>query len=585
MNWKDLKIGVKIGFGFLIMIIIAAIIGLTAFLSTQKIQHETQKLSEEYIPLINETFVIDQSWIEITKLMQGYDLSGDDYYIKKAQTKFSRFNNAITKILEITEKSAILNANRADFLLIKEHATAFGKILSDYENIMKNYNIQLKRINASLKEYRSNKGGVSNALSGRMNEISALIFQGISQEKTALLKDVLEKSDGLKREVQGIGRNSDLGEALNEFAEAVPIFADLFIQGKKNQLARLELSSNIFWEIKGSSEIGLDKVLATGDSTNETIRLQRIILLLAILIALAAGGILLVYITRSIARPIHEGIELANRIAEGDLSQNIALDRKDEIGILAGALNKVNQNLRVIVQHLSEYSENIAESSQKLLSSADDISDGAKQQATASEEISSSMEEMYANIQQNTENAKQTQVIAKESAIEVNKSKESFKYATTSLKDITDKVTIINDIAFQTNILALNAAIEAARAGEHGKGFAVVAGEVKKLADKSKDAARVINEVSSSTMIMSKAARRELEELVPEIEKTAQLINEIAMASMEQVTGVEHINTAMQQLNYVVQNNAQRSDELAMHSKDLSVQANELKELIAEFKL
>jgi methyl-accepting chemotaxis protein len=119
MNWKDLKIGVKIGFGFLIMIIIAAIIGLTAFLSTQKIQHETQKLSDEYIPLINETFVIDQSWIEITKLMQGYDLSGDEYYIKKAQTKFIRFNNAITKILEITEKSETLMSIVLIFFLLK----------------------------------------------------------------------------------------------------------------------------------------------------------------------------------------------------------------------------------------------------------------------------------------------------------------------------------------------------------------------------------------------------------------------------------------------------------------------------------
>lgn len=227
----------------------------------------------------------------------------------------------------------------------------------------------------------------------------------------------------------------------------------------------------------------------------------------------------------------------------------------------------------------------IADSSQKLQESANEISDGSKQQASAAEEISSSMEEMYANIQQNSENARETQRIAETSATEVHKSKESFKYATQSLQDITDKVSVINDIAFQTNILALNAAIEAARAGEHGKGFAVVAGEVKRLAEKSREAATVINDVSSATMVMSKSARRELEALVPEIEKTAGLIQEIASANIEQTSTVELINNAMQQLNSVIQNNAQRSEELANNSIDLSRQAEELKELISSFKV
>jgi methyl-accepting chemotaxis protein len=589
MNWKDLKIGMKIGLGFSIMVFIAALIGLVAFFNMNKIKGETEKLSTDYIPVINESFVIDQSWIEMTKLMQSYDLSGDEYYIKKVHTKFVRFNNALSQILDISSKSEDLKANQNDFVVIKDHAAQFEKNLEVYEGLMKEYNVQFTRINNDMRVYRKaiddNRGAVSAGIASRMNEISALIFQGISSEKAALLKKVLEKSEGLKREVQGTSRNSDLGQALNDFAEAAPLFADVFIRAKSVQLARLELSSNIFWEIKGTADIGLDKVLATGDSTNETIRIQRIFLLLSIVIALALGGIMLMFITNSITKPIHVGISLAYRIAEGDLTQSLDIDRKDEVGLLAKALNKVNHNLRSIVEHLSQYSEQIADSSQKLLTSAQEISEGAKQQASAAEEISSSMEEMYANIQQNTENARQTQIIAEESSKEVSKSKDSFKFATDSFKDITEKVTIINDIAFQTNILALNAAIEAARAGEHGKGFAVVAGEVKKLADKSKDAAGVINSVSSSTMIISRSARRELEALVPEIEKTAHLINEIASASMEQVSGVEQINTAMQQLNYVVQNNALRSDELSSHSKDLSVQAEELRDLISEFKI
>jgi methyl-accepting chemotaxis protein len=588
MNWKDLKIGVKIGVGFLIMVLIAAIIGIVAYSSMLRIQKDTERLASEYIPTINESFVIDQTWIEVTKLLQSYDLTGDEYFLKKARTKFVRFKNALEKIIAITQESEKLKANTEDFNTIKKHSDEFEKLLSTYESLMKEYSNQFKKIEKSYTVFRNildnDRGNVSNAIENRVNEISAMVFQAVTMEKPVLLRELNSKAEKLRRDVQGYG-NSDMGSALSQIAEAAPIFAQTFTEAKKVELARLELSSNITWEIKGSSDIGLDKVLATGDATNETIRMQRIFLILAIIVVLVIGIIMLMFITRSITKPIHQGIEIANYIAEGDLTKNLELERKDEVGILASALNKVSQNFRTIISHLSQYSQSIADSSQKLLVSADDISDGAKQQATAAEEISSSMEEMYANIQQNTDNARQTQLIAETSAKEVNKSKDSFKFATNSLQDITDKVTIINDIAFQTNILALNAAIEAARAGEHGKGFAVVAGEVKKLADKSKDAAGVINEVSSATMIMSKTARRELEALVPEIERTASLINEIASASMEQVASVEHINNAMQQLNVVVQNNAQRSDELATHSKELSIQAEELQNLIQEFKL
>jgi methyl-accepting chemotaxis protein len=303
------------------------------------------------------------------------------------------------------------------------------------------------------------------------------------------------------------------------------------------------------------------------------------------LVVILLGIILLLIITRSITVPIYRGIEVARLISEGDLTQKLDITRKDEIGKLAEALNKVSMNLRSMIGHLVENVHLIEESSSKLLESANEISDGSKQQAAAAEEISSSMEEMYANIQQNTENARETQKIAEISVREVNKSKDSFRLATKSLGDITDKVAIINDIAFQTNILALNAAIEAARAGEQGKGFAVVAGEVKKLADKSRNATTEINEVSQSTIIMSKTARREMESLVPEIEKTAALISEITSANLEQSSSVEHINMAMQQLNTVIQNNALRSDELASSSKDLSRQSEELSSLISSFQV
>jgi len=220
-----------------------------------------------------------------------------------------------------------------------------------------------------------------------------------------------------------------------------------------------------------------------------------------------------------------------------------------------------------------------------LASSSQEMSQGATEQAAAAEEASSSMEQMLSSINQNADNSQQTRKIAQKSSEDAKRGGSSVKMAVESVKQISEKITIIEEIARQTNMLALNAAIEAARAGEHGKGFAVVASEVRKLAEKSQMAAAEIIELSKNTVQKAEEARDLIDAIVPDILKTAELVQEISAASLEQKSGAEQANKAIQQLNEIIQQNASASEEMASTSEELSAQADMLRETMEFFKL
>jgi methyl-accepting chemotaxis protein len=193
------------------------------------------------------------------------------------------------------------------------------------------------------------------------------------------------------------------------------------------------------------------------------------------------------------------------------------------------------------------------------------------------------MEEMASNIQQNTDNAQQTDKIATSASSSIAKVSKASEESTASIKNIADKILIINDIAFQTNILALNAAVEAARAGEHGRGFAVVAAEVRKLAERSKIAADEINVLAKNSVKVTEESAVLLNQIIPEIEKTAKLVQEISAASIEQTSGADQINNAIQQLNTITQQNAAASEELATSAEEMASQAEQLQDIISYF--
>jgi len=279
----------------------------------------------------------------------------------------------------------------------------------------------------------------------------------------------------------------------------------------------------------------------------------------------------------------NEITEKAKLIAGGDLT--VDLKKRSDNDELIQSFTDMVKSVAKVVAEFQLAAENISSSSEQMSSTAQEMSQGATEQASSAEEVSSSMEQMAANITQNTENAQQTQKIALNAADGIGKVAEAAQATLRNIEEIADKVSIIGEIARQTNILALNAAVEAARAGEHGKGFAVVAAEVRKLAERSQASAIEIDTLTKSSVRATEDAGKLMESIVPEINKTARLVQEIAAASFEQNSGAEQVNGAIQQLNQVTQQNAAASEEVATSSEELSGQADQLLETVRFFKL
>jgi X-X-X-Leu-X-X-Gly heptad repeat protein len=277
--------------------------------------------------------------------------------------------------------------------------------------------------------------------------------------------------------------------------------------------------------------------------------------------------------------------ERVNIIAGGDLRAGIEVKSKDEVGQLLQAMKNMVDKLKSVVADVKSASDNVAAGSQELSSGAQQLSQGAAEQAASVEETSSSMEEMTSMIKQNSDNATQTEKIALKSATDATEHGTAVTQTVDSMKEITSKISIIEEIARQTNLLALNAAIEAARAGEHGKGFAVVAAEVRKLAERSQTAAGEISKLSKSSVDVAEQAGQMLTKLVPDIQRTAELVQEISAASKEQITGSDQISAAIQQLNHVIQQNAGAAEEIASTAEELSSQAGLLQSTISFFKV
>ena len=353
---------------------------------------------------------------------------------------------------------------------------------------------------------------------------------------------------------------------------------DLSIGGARQ--ARAEIDG----QIAAYNAMAQARMQEARDTATQDAERAGTILMVALLLSTLSGAGIALWLSLSISRGLGQAVSLTQAVAGGDLTRTGTVRSSDEIGQLMQQINEMIGRLRGVVGDALQAADNVSSGSQELSASAEELSQGATEQASSTEEASASMEQMAANIKQTADNAAQTEKIARQSATDAQNSGEAVGRAVQAMQTIAEKITIVQEIARQTDLLALNAAVEAARAGEHGKGFAVVASEVRKLAERSQTAASEISGLSFQSVKVAQEAGGMLARLVPDIKRTAELVEEISAACREQDIGGEQVNQAIQQLDKVTQQNASASEQMSATSEELAAQAEQLQSSIAYFR-
>ena len=410
------------------------------------------------------------------------------------------------------------------------------------------------------------------------------------KEQRQKVREVLAELDKFQLSPEDRGAVKSMAEDMDVYEGGFTKVLNMIEQGKlrtpqeanqtitqyKDSIHRLEAAASDL--TNRHSEVLVPLVEQIAKTTTTTI-------LIFSITAIFVSIIITLVISRGITKPLQDVVSVVETISSGDLTKSVTVDRNDEIGRLFGAMARMTDKLNEMIGEVRMGAGSVSTAATQVASSASSVSQGTSEQAAAVEQVTSSMEEMNASITQNAENSRKMEQMARKGAQDATQSGQAVLEAVSAMKSIAEKIAVIEEIAYQTNMLALNAAIEAARAGEHGRGFAVVAGEVRNLAERCRTAAQEIGGLAASNVQIAERSGGLLNELVPAIQKTADLVQEVAATSGEQAAGVSQINRAIGQVGLVTQRNAAGAEELSSTAEELASQAEALQDMISFFRV
>jgi len=605
--FKNISIAKKITMGFASVLILMLVVGGIAFLGLNKASNGFSQY-REMARDSNLTGLLQADMLMVRMNVKDFIITGNAHDIEQYHDfyhKMETFLNQAQQEIHSPDRAAKIDIVESQ---VKEYDQAFKKVI-EFMNQRNHYVHDVLDVKGPLMEKTLTEIMVS---ANGDNDSAAAYQAGITLKHLLLARLYIRKFLDTNDQ-KSIDRVNNEFKIMHEYLDTLD--KNLENPNRRKLLSIVEESQKIYESTFGDLvdvifernkviKNELDKIGPEIAKHTEDVKLsikavqdklgpllvasnQRSIIEIIIVSILAVfiGSVIATWIRKTIQTGLAKALEVSNDLSNGDLSKNIEINSNDEIGALLKRMQSMVNVLSEILTNVKNAANNVAAGSQQLTSSAQELSQGATEQAAAAEQASSTMEEMASNIRQNADSALQTEKIAIQSSEDAKLGGESVNQAVKAMKDIAQKISIVEEIARQTDLLALNAAIEAARAGEHGKGFAVVASEVRKLAERSQIAAAEISKLSSSSVEIAESAGEMLDRMVPDIQRTAELVQEISAASNEQNTGAEQINNAIQQLDQVIQQNASASEEMSSTAEELSSQAVQLQDMITFFKL